>query len=54
MRLYTATEIAELIGIHPDSVYRLGRQGKIETVKVGRSVRFILPAAKREVQNDKR
>lgn len=43
MKLYTAEEIAKLYQIHPKTVYRLGREGKLELVRVGRSVRFIEP-----------
>lgn len=41
MKLYTAKELAELYKIHPKTIYKLGREGKLTTVKVGRSVRFI-------------
>ena len=43
MKLYTANELAEALQIHPKTVYRLGREGKLELVRVGRSVRFIEP-----------
>lgn len=41
--LYTASELAEKLSVHPETIRRLGREGKIERVKVGRSVRFIMP-----------
>lgn len=41
--LYTASEIAALMKIHKETVYKLGREGKLKRVKVGRSVRFMLP-----------
>ena len=50
MKLYTAEEIAKLYQIHPKTVYRLGREGKLELVRVGRSVRFIEPT-ERMVRN---
>lgn len=53
MKLYTANEIAEVYQIHPKTVYRLGREGKIATVKVGRSVRFAEPKMERS-RYDKR
>ena len=43
MRLYTARELAEVLKIHPKTVYRLAKEGEIESVRVGRSVRFYLP-----------
>lgn len=51
MKLYTAEELAKLYQIHPKTVYRLGREGKIERVKVGRSVRFVEPTEERMVRN---
>ena len=51
-KLLTAQELAVLYQIHPKTVYRLGREGKIERVKVGRSVRFVEPT-ERMVRNDK-
>ena len=50
MRLYTAKELAELYKIHPKTVYRLGREGKLETKRVGRSVRFLEPTTERMVR----
>ena len=52
MKLYKAEELAELLQIHPRTVYRLGREGKLKRVKVGRSVRFYEPTAERKVRND--
>lgn len=51
MRLYTAKELAELYQIHPKTVYRLGREGKLKRVMVGRSVRFYEPTAERMVRS---
>ena len=53
MKLYTASELAELLQIHPRTVYRLGREGKLKRVLVGRSVRFYEPTAERKVRNVK-
>ena len=57
MKLYTADEIAKLYNIHPKTVYRLGREGKLKLVRVGRSVRFYEPTETEEermVRDDKR
>ena len=57
MKLYTADEIAKLYQIHPKTVYRLGREGKLKLVRVGRSVRFYEPTETEEermVRDDKR
>ena len=48
MKLYTANELAEALQIHPKTVYRLGREGKLELVRVGRSVRFAEPTARKD------
>ena len=47
MKLYTANEFAMLYQIHPKTVYRLGREGKLKRVKVGRAVRFAEPTMER-------
>ena len=46
-RLYTAQELADLLKVHPKTIYRLGREGKLKLVRVGRSVRFTEPTAER-------
>lgn len=51
MKPYTAEELAELYQIHPKTVYRLGREGKLKTKRVGRSVRFIESTTERMVRN---
>lgn len=43
MKLYTAKELAEMCKVSIGTVYRLGREKKLRTVRVGRSVRFALP-----------
>ena len=53
MKLYKAEELAKILQIHPKTVYRLGREGKLNLVRVGRSVRFTEPQAERMVRNDK-
>ena len=53
MRLYTACELAEILQVHPRTIYRLGREGKLKRVRVGRSVRFYEPTAERSVRNGK-
>lgn len=43
MKLYKAEELAELLQVHIKTIYKLGREGKIKRVKVGRAVRFVMP-----------
>lgn len=45
-RLYKANELAEILGVHPQTIYRAGQRGEIKSVKVGRSVRFEMPKGK--------
>ena len=52
MKLYTAQEMAQILHVHVDTVYRYGRQGILETERVGGSVRFYNPAETREVQKN--
>lgn len=47
MKLYTASELAEIYQVHPKTIYKLGRQGKLKRVKVGRAVRFAEPKMER-------
>ena len=53
MKLLTAKQLADLLQIHPKTVYRLAREGKLKLVRVGRSVRFYEPTAERMVRNGK-
>lgn len=43
MKLYKAEEISKLCQISVGTVYRLGREKKLKTIRVGGSVRFALP-----------
>ena len=51
VKIYTATELAEILQLHPKTIRRLGREGKLKRIKVGRSVRFYEPTAERTVRN---
>lgn len=42
-KLYTAKELAVLLAVSEDTIWRWGRQGKIKKVKIGRLVRFEMP-----------
>lgn len=43
MKLYKAEKVAEILNVSKQTVWRYGRQGKLTQVKVGRTVRFVLP-----------
>lgn len=42
-RLFKAKELAEILGCHPQTIYRLADRGEIESVKVGTLRRFLMP-----------
>lgn len=50
MRLYTAEEAAEVLRVSKWTVWKYGREGKLRTVKFGRTVRYDLEGGK-NVQN---
>lgn len=39
-RLFTAKELASILGVNPQTIYRAGQRGEIESYKIGKSVRF--------------
>lgn len=42
MKLYTAEEAAEVLRVSKWTVWKYGREGKLRTVKFGRTVRYDL------------
>lgn len=42
MKLYTAEEAAEILSLSKWTVWRYGREGKLKTVRFGRTVRYDL------------
>lgn len=51
MKLYTAEEAAEVLSMSKWTVWKYGREGKIKTVRFGRTVRYDLEGG-RNVQAD--
>lgn len=47
MRLYTAKEAAEVLRVSKQTVWKYGREGKLRTVKFGRTVRYDLEGDKK-------
>jgi len=47
MRLYTAQEAAEILRVKKQTVWKYGREGKLKTVRFGRTVRFDLEGFRR-------
>ena len=52
MKLYTAEEAAEVLSLSKWTVWKYGREGKIKTVRFGRTVRYDLEGGRNEVQTD--
>ena len=50
MKLYTAQQAAEMLGLSKQTVWKYGREGKLRTVKFGRTVRYDLEG---DGRNDK-
>lgn len=46
MQLYTADQAAEMLGLSKWTVWKYGREGKLRTVKFGRTVRYDLGGEK--------
>lgn len=42
MKLYTAGEAAEILRVSKQTVWKYGREKKLETVRFGRTVRYII------------
>lgn len=42
-KLYTAKELAAILKVNPQTIYRLAERGEIESYKIGKSVRFPMP-----------
>lgn len=47
-KLYKARDLADILGVHPQTIYRAGERGDINSCKVGRSVRFEMPTERRK------
>lgn len=42
MRLYTAKEAAAILRVSKQTIWKYGREGKVDTIRFGRTVRFNL------------
>ena len=47
-QLFKASELAEILGFDVQTIYRMGKRGELETYKIGRSVRFVMPEKERQ------
>lgn len=54
MKLYTAKEAAEVLRVSKWTVWKYGREGKLHTVKFGRTVRYDLEKGETNDEADKR
>ncbi len=48
-KLYTARELAEMLNVNPQTIYRAGERGEIPSYKIGRSVRFEMPKEREKI-----
>lgn len=51
MRLYTAEEAAEVLRLTKQTIWKYGREGKLRTVRFGRTVRYDLERSNYDIQN---
>ena len=42
-KLYRARELADILGVNPQTIYRAGERGDIVSYRIGRAVRFEMP-----------
>ena len=42
-KLYRAQELADILQVNVQTIYRLAKDGKIESYRIGKSVRFPMP-----------
>lgn len=54
MRLYKAEEAAEILRVSKQTIWKYGREGKLETVHYGRTVRYILPKEEKQWKESSR
>lgn len=47
-KLYKASELAEILRVHPSTIYKLAERGEIDSYRVGKSVRFEMPELESE------
>ena len=52
MRLYTAEEAAEVLRLSKWTVWKYGREGKLKTVRFGRTVRYDLEVSHESDESD--
>ena len=50
MKLYTAEEAAEVLSLSKWTVWKYGREGKLKTVRFGRTVRYDLEGGQENVE----
>ena len=53
MRLYTAEEAAEVLRLSKWTVWKYGREGKLKTVRFGRTVRYVLEVEHESSENNR-
>lgn len=54
LRTMSVNEAAKELGVHPWTLYRWAREGRIPAVKLGRSVRFRVAALREWMEQQER
>jgi excisionase family DNA binding protein len=53
-RLLTAEDVAQILGMRTDFIYRLAREGRIPHLRFGRTLRFRAEAIARWLEEEER
>lgn len=51
-RLFTAQELATILRVHPKTIYKMAKEGQIESYRIGRAIRFEMPTSERNKTNE--
>ena len=54
LQTVNVTRAAEILGVHPWTLYRWAREGRIPAVRLGRSVRFRVAALREWLEQQER
>lgn len=52
-KLFKATELAEILGCNPQTIYRMADRGDIESIRVGTMRRFLMPKGEQNNVKDR-
>lgn len=52
-KLYKATELAEILGLNVQTIYRMADRGEIEDFRIGNTRRFLMPDDLSVIERDR-